>query len=333
MTSEATMRAIRVCDDEDRSLEWTACERPTIEDDEVLVAIEATAVNRADLLQRRGLYPPPEGASEILGLEMAGHVVEIGDDVDDWSVGDSVCALLTGGGYAEYTAVSADMLLPIPEGLSAREAAALPEVFYTAYLNVFVEGDQTPGEHVLVHAGASGVGTAAIQLCRLFDSPVHATASGPKLPFLRELGVEAAIDRHEQDFAEIIPEATEGTGVDIVLDPVGGDYLERNIEVLARQGRLIVIGLLGGTEGTLALDQVLTRRLRIVGSVLRSRPLEEKVALTERIRDDVWPHFESGALEPVIDETLPIEEAGRAHELLAANETIGKVVLDVGVER
>ena len=326
--SDSTMRAIRVLDD-DRSLEWASHERPDCADDEVLVEVQATAVNRADLLQRRGLYPPPDGASAILGLEMAGTIAETGDDVTSWHVGDRVCALLAGGGYAEYTTVPADMLLPVPDGLSMHEAAAIPEVFYTAYLNVFLETDQTPGERVLVHAGASGVGTAAIQLCHVFESPVYATASGSKLSFLRDLGVETAIDRHEQDFAEIIPEVTDDEGVDIVLDPVGGNYLERNIEVLASQGRLVVIGLLGGTEGTLALDCVLSQRLRIIGSVLRNRSLDEKIALTERIQRDVWPHVESGELEPIIYETLSIDKAERAHALLSTNETIGKVVLDI----
>ncbi len=321
------MKAIQVEDDEANSLVWTEVSTPEPAAGEVLVRVAATAVNRADLLQRRGMYPPPEGASEILGLEMAGRIVELGEEVDGWEVGDGVCALLPGGGYAEYATVPAGMLLSVPESLDLSEAAAIPEVFYTAYLNLRLEAEQAPGERVLVHAGASGVGTAAIQICRLFDSPVYATASRPKLDFLRNLGVEVAIDRNNEDFVERLTERLDGDGIDIVLDPVAGDYLPRNVELLAPQGRLVIIGLLGGPSGELPMARVLTRRLRIIGSVLRSRSREAKIRITSEFRDEIWPHFCDDELEPIIYDSFPIREAARAHALIQSDETIGKVVL------
>lgn len=323
------MHAIRVRDD--GQLAWKSHPRPAYDDDEVLVAVEATAVNRADLLQRRGAYPPPDGASEVLGLEVAGVVAEVGDRVDDWEAGDRVCALLPGGGYAEYAAVPAEMLLEIPDKLDLVDAAGIPEVFYTAYLNLRIEADHDDGEPVLVHAGASGVGSAALQLCHLFDSPTVATASTGKLEFLRDdLGVDLAVDRIEGDFVERIREGTERGEVDVVLDPVGGDYLPRNVEVMAECGRLVIIGLLRGRSAELPMGTVLRNRLRVIGSVLRSRSVEEKIAITERLREEVWPHFQSGELEPVVDTVFPIEEAEEAHDLVASDDTIGKVILRVG---
>ncbi|MFB6264094.1 MAG: NAD(P)H-quinone oxidoreductase [Bradymonadaceae bacterium] len=323
------MHAIRV--QEDGSLDWSPVRAPSPGPDEVVVDVAATAVNRADLLQRRGLYPPPDGASEILGLEAAGTIHRTGDAVDRWSEGDRVAALLAGGGYAERVAVPADLLLAVPDDLPLAEAAALPEVFYTAHLNLRLEANLSEGESVLVHAGASGVGTAAIQICALFDAPVHATASAPKLDFLREMGVRTAIDRHDEDFAERLNASN--TEVDVVLDPVGGDYLERNIDVLADCGRLVVIGLLGGAEGQLPLADLLQRRLRVIGSVLRTRSHDEKVEITESFRREVWPHVGTGELEPIVYETVPIAEAERAHRLLEENRTVGKVVLVVDPQR
>lgn len=323
------MHAIHVRDD--GRLVWESHPRPEPTDAEVLVAVEATAVNRADLLQKRGAYPPPDGASEILGLEVAGVVEEVGQRVDDWEEGDRVCALLPGGGYAEYAAVPADMLLEVPESIELRDAAGIPEVFYTAYLNLRMEAEHDDGEAVLVHAGASGVGSAALQLCHLFDAPTVATASTPKLDFLRdELEVDLVVDRLQEDFVERIHEATDRGEVDVVLDPVGGDYLPRNVEVMAECGRLVVIGLLRGRSAELPMGTVLRNRLRVIGSVLRSRSVEEKVAITRRFRREVWPHFAKGDLEPVVHTTFPIREADRAHELIASNDTIGKVILEVG---
>jgi putative PIG3 family NAD(P)H quinone oxidoreductase len=323
------MKAIRVLDDDDNSLEWSEASAPEPEFGEVLIEVEATAVNRADLLQRMGAYDPPPGTTDILGLEAAGVVTEVGTGVTDWSAGDRVCTLLPGGGYAEYVTSPAPMLLEIPDNLSFVEAAAIPEVFYTAYLNIMIEADQTPGERMLVHAGASGVGTAAIQLCRLFGSPVFATASESKLDFLRELGVAAAIDRRKESFYDRVMDETDGEGVDIILDPVGADYLEDNLEVLRKQGRLVCIGLLSGTHAQLNMGRLLRRRLRIIGSVLRSRSLDEKVEITRRFRDHVWSYFANGELEPIIYREMPIQKANEAHSLLRNNETIGKVVLRV----
>jgi putative PIG3 family NAD(P)H quinone oxidoreductase len=323
------MKAIQVRDDEHNTLEWTDAETPSPGPGEVLIDAAATAVNRADLLQRRGLYPVPEGASPILGLEASGTIAQLGEGVEGWQVGDRVCALLGGGGYAQKVVVPADMLLPVPQHIDLVEAAAIPEVFYTAYLNIFLEADQSEGERVLVHAGASGVGTAAIQLCRVFDSPVYATASGSKLDFLRDLGVEEAIDRREEDFAERIEALTDGEGVDIILDPVAADYLERNLSILKRCGRLVIIGLLSGTRAELPLAPLLRKRLRVIGSVLRSRSPQEKAHITDRFRQEVWPWFESGDLSPVIYRMLPIAAANEAHDILQGNENIGKVVLRI----
>jgi len=313
----ASMYAVHIADDEDRSFIWEPCERPSPGPGEVLVQTKATALNRADLLQRRGLYPPPPGASEILGLEAAGEIVARGDGVTQWAVGDQVCALLEGGGYAEYFVRDARMLLPKPAGMSWDDAAALPEVFYTAYLNLKVEGGLQPGERVLIHAGASGVGTAAIQLCHAWGHPTLATASGQKLKALYELGAQMCFDRHEDDMFEHIAsytwsmprqEGDEEMGVDVILDPVGASYLTQNLELLRLRGRLVVIGLLGGTKAELSLGRLLRRRLRV-------------------IRADVWPLFETGALKPIVHQTLSIHDVAAAHALMASNQTVGKIVL------
>jgi len=326
------MKAIRVEDDVDNSLIWTEVPEPSFDDREVLVDVRATAVNRADLLQRRGLYPPPDGASEILGLEVSGTVAAVGSEVDSREIGDTVCALLPGGGYAERVAVPAEMLLDVPDRVDTTEAAGIPEVFYTAYVNLRLEAEHEDGESVLVHAGASGVGTAALQLCNLFDATVYSTASTSKLEVLRRFDVDVAIDRTSEDFEEIIEEHTGGRGVDVVLDLVSGDYIPRDVRSLAPRGRLVVIGLLRGTEAELPLGDLLRGRKRVIGSVLRSRSLEEKVEITERFRAEVWPHFEEGALSPVVYERFPIQRAEEAHELVRSNETAGKVLLEVGAD-
>ena len=323
------MHAITIRDDERNTLEWSEVPDPEPGPGQVLVRARATAVNRADLLQRRGLYPVPPGASEILGLEVAGVIEALGEGVDGWAIGDRVCALLEGGGYAEQVVIDAGMLLPIPERLDFAQAAALPEVFYTAWLNVFMETDIAPGETVLVHAAASGVGTAAVQLCRAFGHRCFATASGAKLGDVERYGADVLIDRYEQNFLEVVRAETDGRGVDVILDPVGASYLADNIKALALRGRLVNIGLLGGARAELDIGRLLTRRLRVVGSVLRSRSRDEKLAITEQIRERVWPRIEDGSLEPVIDTTLPIREAEQAHDLLKNNATVGKVVLTI----
>jgi putative PIG3 family NAD(P)H quinone oxidoreductase len=299
--------------------------------DEVLVNVQATAVNRADLLQARGGYNPPVGASEILGLEMAGIIDAVGEDVTDWQVGDRVCALLPGGGYAEQVAVPAGMLLKLPKAWTFAMGAAVPEVWYTAYVNLFLEGDLAAGETVLIHAGASGVGTAAIQLANAAEATVFITAgSDEKLLACRKLGAELAINYKQEDFLEKVLAATQDQGVDLILDPVGGGYLDQNVKVLKRFGRLVNIGQLGGSQGEMNMGFVLGKRLRIIGSTLRSRPPAEKVKITEQFQSGYWPLLRSGELKPIIDTQFPIEQAQKAHEYVAQNKNIGKVILIVG---
>ncbi len=299
------------------------------EEDEVLVDVRATAVNRADLSQARGNYPPPPGASDILGLEMAGVVRAVGANVADWRPGDRVMALLPGGGYAEQVAVPAGMLLRLPDDWSFAQGAAVPEVWYTAYINLFDEGQLKAGETALIHAGASGVGTAAIQLALDAGARAIATAgSEEKVTFCRELGA-MAINYKTQDFLEQVMAMTNGLGVDVILDPVGGDYLGRNVAALRRFGRLVNIGLLGGTKGELNMGQVLGKRLRIIGSTLRTRPVEEKIAITRRFAAEIMPRLADGRLRPIVDATFPIAEAQIAHEYVLENRNIGKVILQV----
>lgn len=322
------MRAIRVSDDAERSLVWDQAPRPLCGPEDVLIRVHATALNRADLLQRAGRYPVPAGASPILGLEAAGVVAEVGVAVSGWQVGDRVCALLSGGGYAQWVASPADLLLPIPDSMTFVEAAALPEVLYTAYLNLILEAELGEDETVLIHAGGSGVGTAALQILRGLGVPTFATASAGKLDGIRELGARA-IDRQKEDFASIIKEETDGRGVDVILDPVGGEYLESNLKALAPGGRLVVIGLLGGPKAELNLQRLLMKRQRIVGSVLRSRSVAEKIAITQRLVSDVWRWVEDGQIQPVIDQVYSVEDAGEAQARMRANLNFGKIILRV----
>jgi len=298
--------------------------------DEVLVAVRATAVNRADLSQARGNYPPPPGASEILGLEMAGVITAVGPNVRGWQPGDRVCALLPGGGYAEYAAVPAGMLMRLPEDWTFVMGTAVPEVWFTAFINLFWEGGLQEGETALIHAGASGVGTAAIQLARAAGARVLVTASAEKLASCRALGAEVAIDYKAEDFVTAVHAATNGEGVDVILDPVGGSYLARNVRSLRRFGRLVNIGTLGGVQGEMNTGLLLGKRLKIVGSTLRTRPLAEKIAITQAFTERFWPGLRAGELRPIIDRTFPIAQAQQAHEYVAQNKNVGKVVLVVG---
>ncbi len=297
---------------------------------ELLVDVRATAVNRADLSQARGNYPPPPGASEILGLEMAGVVAAVGEEVTGWQVGDRVCALLPGGGYAEQVVVPAGMLMRIPDDWSFTDAAAIPEVWMTAYLNLFLEGGLKSGESALIHAGASGVGTAAIQLVTATGSRAFVTAgSDEKLERCRELGATLTVNRKRDDFLTAVMKATDGVGVDVILDPVGAAYLERNIKALARFGRLVQIGLLSGSRAELDLGQVMGKRLMLKGSTLRTRPLAEKVDITRRIERDVWPKLVDGTFSPIVDTVFPIQEAQAAHQYVVEDRNVGKVILEV----
>ena len=323
------MKAIIVQGDkENPALVWQDVPDVTHGADEVLVAVKATAVNRADLAQARGNYPPPPGASNILGLEMAGVIEAVGENVRDWHIGDQVCALLPGGGYAEKAAVPAGMLMPLPEDWRFTLGAAIPEVWFTAYVNLFLEGGLQAGETVLIHAGASGVGTAAIQLAKVSGARVFVTAgSADKLARCRELGAKLAIHYQEHDFVGAAQAATGGDGVDLIIDPVGGDYLDRNVRTLRPFGRLVNIGLLGGIRGEMNMALLLRKRLRIVGSTLRGRPLAEKIAITQQFSERFWPLLRSGELQPIIDATFPIEQAQEAHAHVAQDKNIGKVIL------
>lgn len=299
--------------------------------DEVLVDIKASAVNRADLMQARGGYPPPPGASEILGLEMAGVVSAVGDHVDGVQVGDRVASLLTGGGYATQIAVHPKMLFKLPVDWSFAMGAAVPEVWLTAFVNLFIEGGLQTGETVLIHAGGSGVGTAAIQLAREAGAnPMITAGTESKLERGRQLGATLAINYKEADFVADVLNATEKRGVNLVLDPVGASYFEKNINVLARHGRMVNIGLLGGAVATANIAPLLIKNLMIKGSTLRARPLAEKIEITTAFIDRFWSLFLDGTLQPIIDTTFPLAEAQAAHAYIAADKNIGKVILEVG---
>jgi tumor protein p53-inducible protein 3 len=325
------MKAIIIqTDQKNNPLVWQEVPAPTYGDDEVLVDIYATALNRADLLQRAGKYPPPSGASDILGLEMAGQISALGDNVTGWQVGDRVCALLPGGGYAEQVNVPQQMLMPIPDEWSYEQAAAVPEVFYTAFVNLFMEAGLQKGEPVLIHGGASGVGTAGIQLAREAGCHVLVTAgTDEKIARCTELGAELAINYKKEDFAESILAHTNGEGVDVILDMVGAAYLERNLQLLKLRGRLVFIATLSGAKTEINLAALLGRRLRLIGSVLRSRSLSEKIEIKQRFIEQFWPLFEKGTIEPVIDSIYPVQQANEAHQYMASNKNIGKIILQV----
>ncbi len=297
---------------------------------EVRIAVRACAVNRADLLQRQGMYPPPPGASDILGLECAGEVAEVGEGVADWKPGDRAMALLAGGGYAEQVVVHAGSLMPVPASLSWEQAAAVPEVYLTVFLNVFQLGGLAAGGAVLVHGGGSGIGTACTQLAKHAGATVIATAgSDEKCARCREIGADVAVNYREGDFAAAAREATGGLGVDVVLDSIGAPYLARNLESLRVGGRLVLIGLMGGAKAEINLGALLTRRLQVIGSTLRARPVEEKAALAKAFQARFGAALEKGEIAPVVDRVLPLAEAGDAHRVMKASEHFGKIVLSV----
>jgi putative PIG3 family NAD(P)H quinone oxidoreductase len=313
-----------------RPLVWQDTADPTCEPDDVIVDIHATALNRADLMQRAGNYPPPPGAPDILGLEMAGVISEVGANVREWKVGDRVCALLPGGGYAEKVAVPQAMLMPVPHSWSYEQAGALPEAYFTAFVNLYLEANLQPGEMVLVHGGASGVGTAAIQLLRATGNLAIITAStDEKCAACTKLGADLAINYKSQDFVEQVKAYTDGGGVDVILDMVGAAYLERNLSLLRLKGRLVFISMLSGGQTEINLGALMGRRLRMIGSVLRSRAVEEKVEIKERFMDLFWTHLEDGSIQPVIDSVYSITQANEAHQRMAENHNIGKLVLQV----
>jgi NADPH2:quinone reductase len=295
---------------------------------EVLVKVAAAGVNRPDVMQRRGKYPPPPGASDIPGLEIAGTIADVGADVAGWRAGDAICALVAGGGYAEYCIAPAPQCLPVPQGLDFAAAAAIPETFFTVWSNVFDRGRLAAGESLLVHGGSSGIGTTAIQLAHAAGSRVFTTAgSAEKCAACERLGAERAINYREVDFLAAIRDLTGGRGVDVILDMVGGEYFTRNIEALAVGGRLIEIATLRGTTAEITIPTIMQRRLTITGSTLRARAVADKAAIARAVHANVWPLIESGRVKPVIFRTFPLARAADAHRLLESSQHIGKLVL------
>lgn len=302
--------------------------RPVPRKGEALIQVEACSVNRADLLQRRGLYPPPPGASEIPGLDFAGYVVEIADGVEGWRVGNRVLGITAGGGYGRYVAVPASHLVPIPSRLSFIEGAAVAEVFFTAYVNLFPEAGLQAGERVLAHGGGSGVGTAAIQLARAAGAEVIVTVGTvEKAERCLQLGADHAIVYKDEDFAGRVLDLTSGKGIELILDWIGAPYLEKHLRILKTGGRLVMIGLMGGSKAEIALDVLVTKRLRLVGSVLRSRSDAEKAVITDQFKEHVLPLLASGTVKPVIDRVFPVSKVEPAHERMRAGEHFGKIVL------
>lgn len=296
---------------------------------EVVVTVAATAVNRADLLQREGKYPPPPGASDVLGLECVGTITRVGAGVDAGRTGQRVAALLAGGGYAEQVAVPVGQLMPLPAGLDWAQAAALPEVACTTWSDLVMEAHLAEGELLLIHGGGSGIGTFGIQLARALGARVAVTASAPKLADCERLGAEILIDYKADDFVAVIREATGGTGADVILDNMGAQYLGRNVETLARNGRLVVIGMQGGVKGELDLGSLLRRNGRVIATSLRGRPAGEKALICEQVATHVWPMIEAGLIAPVIGAVMPLGEVREAHRLLEAGAVTGKIVLTV----
>ncbi|MCX4469362.1 NAD(P)H-quinone oxidoreductase [Micromonospora sp. NBC_01655] len=311
-------------------LVWTEVPDPEPGPGEVVVHVRASAVNRADLLQRQGHYPPPPGAPAYPGLECSGVVGAVGAGVTGWEIGQEVCALLAGGGYAERVAVPAGQLLPVPAGVDLVDAAALPEVACTVWSNVVQLAGLTTGETLLVHGGGSGIGTFAVQLGVALGATVVVTARPAKHERLRELGAAHAIDYREQDFVEEVRRVTDGRGADVVLDIMGASYLARNVAALATGGRLVVIGMQGGRKAELDLGALLAKRASVAATALRSRPLAEKAAIVAGVREQVWPLVAAGAVRPVVDRRLPMPEAAEAHRLVESNDHVGKVLLILG---
>ncbi|UZD65962.1 NAD(P)H-quinone oxidoreductase [Marinobacter sp. AN1] len=319
------MKAITI---EKQSLNWNDVDDlPSPEPDEVAIDVVWAGMNRADLMQRKGAYPPPPGASKILGLEVSGRVAAVGENVSHLEPGDEVCALLTGGGYASRVNVPSAQVLPVPRGFTLEQAAALPEVFATAWMNLYMVAGVRPGERVLVHAAASGVGTATIQLATAMGNPVFATAGGDdKLAFCRELGADGTWNRHNGSFADAVKE---WGGADMVLDPVGGDYIAEDQKCLNMEGRIILIGRMGGADAHIDTGVMLMKRQRLIGSTLRAQPVGLKGEVMDALYEHVWPRLESGEIRPIIDRTWPVGQADEAMAYLESNESTGKVLLQV----
>jgi putative PIG3 family NAD(P)H quinone oxidoreductase len=307
---------------------WDEVPDPVPGEGEVLVEVVASAVNRADIMQRQGFYDPPPGASPYPGLECSGRIAALGPGVSGWAVGDEVCALLAGGGYAQKVAVPAGQLLPVPEGVELRQAAALPEVVCTVWSNVFMVAHLRPAETLLVHGGSSGIGTMAVQLAKAVGARVAVTAgTKEKLDYCAGLGADVLINYREQDFVAEIKQATDGAGADVILDNMGAKYLNRNVQALAVNGRLAIIGMQGGVKGELNIGTLLSKRAAISATSLRARPLSEKAAIVAAVREHVWPLLSEGHIRPVVDRELPMPEAAEAHRVVEESGHIGKVLL------
>jgi len=303
---------------------------PTPSANQVLIKVAAAGVNRPDVMQRKGLYPSPPGASDIPGLEVAGTIVALGDNISHLHEGDRVCALVTGGGYAEYCLASAALCLPIPKGLSFTQAAALPETFFTVWSNVFDRAQLQPGETLLVHGGASGIGTTAIQLAKAFNAKVIVTAgSDAKCEFCLQLGADAAINYKEQDFVDEVKRLTGNRGVDVILDMIGGDYFPRNLKCMADDARLVQIAIQNGPKAEINLLPVMLKRLTLTGSTLRARDDNFKAAIAAKLLEKVWPLLASGQIKPVIHSTFALTDAALAHQLMESSRHIGKIILTV----
>jgi len=303
---------------------------PTPEQHQVLIKVAAAGVNRPDVMQRKGLYPPPLGASDIPGLEISGTIVALGEQVDHLNIGDQVCALVTGGGYAEYCLASANCCLPLPTGLSFIQAAALPETFFTVWSNVFDSARLQPDETLLVHGGSSGIGTTAIQLAKAFNAKVFVTAgSAEKCRRCLQLGADAAINYHAEDFVDAILNLTRNKGVDVILDMVGGDYLPRNIKCMADDARLVQIAVQHGPKADINLLPIMLKRLTITGSTLRARNDAFKADIAKQLLNNVWPLLEIGLIKPIIHSTFSLSDAAKAHELMESSQHFGKIILEV----
>ena len=327
-----TMRAVEITKYGEPEV-LVAGERPTpaAGPGEVLIAVQAAGINRPDCLQRRGRYPVPPGASDIPGLEVAGRIVALGEGVASWKVGDEVCALLAGGGYAQYCNVAAEQCVPIPKGLTMVEAASLPETFFTVWSMVWGRGRLAQGETLLVHGGSSGIGVTAIQMARALGHTVFVTAgTDEKCRACLDLGASHAINYRTQDYAKEVKALTGGRGVDVILDMVAGEYVKRDIEAAADDGRIVILALLGGAKGEVPFDPILRRRITITGGTLRPRPVAFKGQVARDLKERIWPLIEAGRIRPVIHATFPLEEAAKAHALMESGVHIGKIVLTVG---
>lgn len=304
---------------------------PLPANDEVLIKVMAAGINRPDVAQRKGNYPPPSWTSpDIPGLEIAGVVAEVGKDSVRWKVGDKVCALVTGGGYAEFCSVPEGQCLPIPENLSFAEAASLPETFFTVWTNVFDRGKLQPGERLLIHGGSSGIGVAAIQMAKAFGASVYTTAgTDEKCSYCEKLGADKAINYKKEEFGDVIKSITDGKGVNVILDMVGGDYTQTNLDILSEEGRLVLINFMKGNETNIKLSSILRNRLTLTGSTLRARDAKFKSAIAKNLEQHVWPWVTEGKVKPVVYKTFPLDQAPDAHRLIESSEHIGKIVLIV----